>query len=78
MYCFCVNCNIDAAFSCSQVVTRTQFAQALVSLAAQLPGVGLRDIVQSLTLDPQTPGESIDCYDMCQLRTCQVGTLSAC
>eukprot|EP00878_Enallax_costatus_P012185 GHUV01012725.1.p1 GENE.GHUV01012725.1~~GHUV01012725.1.p1 ORF type:complete len:289 (+),score=79.69 GHUV01012725.1:91-957(+) len=38
------------------VITRTQFAQALVLLARQLPGVGLKDIVQSLSQDSQNPG----------------------
>ncbi len=40
-----------------QVVTRTQFAQSLVALATQLPGFGLKDIVQVLSLDEGQPGE---------------------
>ena len=44
-----------------QVVTRTQFAQTLVTLAAQVPGFGLRDIVQSLTVDPKHPCKHDSC-----------------
>jgi hypothetical protein len=41
----------------TQVVTRTGFAQGLVQLAGKLPGFGLTDIVQSLSVDEQHPGE---------------------
>lgn len=42
----------------TQVVTRTGFAQGLMQLAGRLPGFGLTDIVQSLYVDEEHPGEA--------------------
>jgi hypothetical protein len=63
----------------TQVVTRTGFAQGLVQLAGKLPGFGLTDIVQSLYVDDNHPGEAYKCRieQHCQLAECNCTVASA-